>query len=367
MLPAIAAVTDACGSVRSSLRTSIHHPAVLANRAATIDHISNGRLVLGIGAGWQINEHHAYGIELEPPVTRVDRFEEAIEIVRSLFDERAHRLRRRRTTRSPTRRCDPKPVQSPLPILVGTASPRMLRITATHADEWNTWGAPELARRRRREVRSRRANASVATRRRCARRRRRWCSSPTTPTSVDEGPRRRRWPRARSSDRSSEIVDEVGELRRARLRRVHRPRLRRSPAIATRATASSSKSVDALTARSRLITLRADDRDRSHRRSRARRERSLGVGRPSARRRRCGTWRGSPRPPRRAGSVSACSSSSDAFFTALTPPIAFTSFFLRASPSRGCRRASSSSSACRAARGGTCWRSGAPRRGCAAA
>ncbi len=144
MLPAIAAVTERLRLGSLVAPTSIHHPAILANRAATIDHISNGRLVLGIGAGWQINEHHAYGIELEPPVTRVDRFEEAIQIIRSLFENE-------RTTFAGTHYTitdapmDPKPVQSPLPILVGTSSPRMLRITAAHADEWNTWGAPELA------------------------------------------------------------------------------------------------------------------------------------------------------------------------------------------------------------------------------
>jgi probable F420-dependent oxidoreductase len=144
MLPAIAAVTERIRLGSLVAPTSIHHPAVLANRAATIDHVSNGRLVLGIGAGWQINEHLAYGIELEPPVTRVDRFEEAIQIIRSLCSNE-------RTTFAGTHYTvtdapmDPKPVQSPLPILVGTSSPRMLRITAAHADEWNTWGAPELA------------------------------------------------------------------------------------------------------------------------------------------------------------------------------------------------------------------------------
>jgi probable F420-dependent oxidoreductase len=144
VLPAIAAVTDRVRLGSLVAPTSIHHPAILANRAATIDHISNGRLVLGIGAGWQINEHHAYGIELEAPVTRVDRFEEAIQIVRSMLaDDRTSFTGTHYTiTDAPM---DPKPIQSPLPILVGTSSPRMLRITATLADEWNTWGAPELA------------------------------------------------------------------------------------------------------------------------------------------------------------------------------------------------------------------------------
>jgi probable F420-dependent oxidoreductase len=144
LIPAIAAVTSRVrvGSLVSP--TSVHHPAVLANRAATVDHLSKGRLVLGIGAGWQINEHHAYGIELAAPGARVSRFDEAIQIIRSLLGEERTTFHGEfyDITDAPA---DPKPIQSPLPILVGTASPRMLRITARHADEWNTWGAPELA------------------------------------------------------------------------------------------------------------------------------------------------------------------------------------------------------------------------------
>jgi alkanesulfonate monooxygenase SsuD/methylene tetrahydromethanopterin reductase-like flavin-dependent oxidoreductase (luciferase family) len=139
MLPALAMATDRVRIGSLVTPTSVHHPAVLANRASTIDHLSNGRLVLGLGAGWQINEHKAYGIALEPPKQRVDRFEEAIQIIRSLLNED-------RTTFDGTcytiieAPADPKPVQSPLPLLVGTGGARMMRITARHADEWNTWG-----------------------------------------------------------------------------------------------------------------------------------------------------------------------------------------------------------------------------------
>lgn len=142
VLPAIAAVTDRVRLGPLVSPTTVHHPALLANRAATIDHVSNGRFVLGLGAGWQVNEHRAYGIELPEAKPRVDRFEEAIAIVRSLLDEP-------RTTASGTyyeftdAPSNPKPVQDRLPILVGTGGPRMLRITATYADEWNTWGTPE--------------------------------------------------------------------------------------------------------------------------------------------------------------------------------------------------------------------------------
>jgi probable F420-dependent oxidoreductase len=144
MLPAIAAVTERIRIGPLVAPTSVHHPAVLANRAATIDQISNGRMVLGVGAGWQINEHHAYGIELQNAGPRVTRFEEAIQIMRSLLadDRTDFHGEYYDITDAP---CSPKPVQSPLPILVGTGSPRMLRITARHADEWNTWGAPEMA------------------------------------------------------------------------------------------------------------------------------------------------------------------------------------------------------------------------------
>lgn len=148
MLPAIAAVTERLRVGPLVAPTSVHHPALLANRAATIDRLSDGRMVLGLGAGWQINEHDAYGIALEPPGERVSRFEEAIRVVRSLLSQDRTEFHGAYydITDAP---CDPKPVQSPLPIVVGTGSPRMSRITARHADEWNTWGTVEEAGRRR--------------------------------------------------------------------------------------------------------------------------------------------------------------------------------------------------------------------------
>jgi probable F420-dependent oxidoreductase len=144
LLPALAAVTKRVRVGTLVSPTSVHHPALLAKRASTIDRLSGGRMVLGLGAGWQINEHHAYGIELEPPGKRVSRFEEAIKIVRSMLSEDSTTFHGAcyDITDAP---CDPKPVQSPLPLLVGTRSPRMLRITARHANEWNTWGTPEQA------------------------------------------------------------------------------------------------------------------------------------------------------------------------------------------------------------------------------
>jgi probable F420-dependent oxidoreductase len=144
LLPALAAVTTRVRIGTLVSPTSVHHPALLAKRAATIDRLSGGRMVLGLGAGWQINEHHAYGIELPQPGKRVSRFEEAITIVRSMLaqDSTTFHGEFYQITDAP---CDPKPVQSPLPVLVGTRGRRMLRITARHADEWNAWGVPEQA------------------------------------------------------------------------------------------------------------------------------------------------------------------------------------------------------------------------------
>ncbi|MFM7871883.1 MAG: LLM class flavin-dependent oxidoreductase, partial [Actinomycetota bacterium] len=115
--------------------------------AATVDRISDGRLTLGVGAGWQVNEHRAYGIDLLAPKDRVDRFEEAIQIIRSLLgtERTTFHGRHFHITDAP---CRPMPIQDPLPLLVGTGGPRMSVITARHADQWNTWGHVAEAGRR---------------------------------------------------------------------------------------------------------------------------------------------------------------------------------------------------------------------------
>ena len=122
------------------------HPAVLANVAATVDRISGGRLVLGIGAGWQENEHEAYGLHFGTVKERLERLGEACEVLKGLltqdrttFEGRYYTLR--------DAPLEPKPAQSPLPLLVGGGGERVtLRIAARWADEWNTWGPPETLR-----------------------------------------------------------------------------------------------------------------------------------------------------------------------------------------------------------------------------
>ncbi len=120
------------------------HPAVLANMAATVDHLSGGRVVLGLGAGWQANEHRAYGIDLFDVPGRLARLEEACQVVRGLLDQPRASFEgsHYRLVDAPMA---PKPVQGHLPLLVGGSGERVtLRIVARFADEWNTWGTPDV-------------------------------------------------------------------------------------------------------------------------------------------------------------------------------------------------------------------------------
>jgi F420-dependent oxidoreductase-like protein len=124
------------------------NPAVLAKMAATVDHISAGRCVLGLGAGWQENEHRAYGLEFSTVRGRLDRLEEACRVIKALFADDVSNLdlEHYRLVDAPL---SPKPVQDRLPLLIGGGGEkRTLRITAQYADEWNVWGDPELLRQK---------------------------------------------------------------------------------------------------------------------------------------------------------------------------------------------------------------------------
>ncbi|MDQ3147084.1 MAG: LLM class F420-dependent oxidoreductase [Actinomycetota bacterium] len=122
------------------------HPAVLAKTAATVDQVSGGRVVLGLGAGWQENEHRAYGIDFATTAVRLARLEEACRVVKALFSERRADFDGEHYTLVDAP-LEPKPVQDPLPLLVGGGGEKVtLRIAATYADEWNVWGDPATLR-----------------------------------------------------------------------------------------------------------------------------------------------------------------------------------------------------------------------------
>jgi len=147
-LTALAAQTQRVRLGSLVMSVTYRHPAVMANMAATLDLVSGGRVILGVGAGWQVNEHAAYGLALPPPRERLAALDEACAVITGL-------LRQQRTTLDGTHYvladapCDPKPLQERLPLLVGSGGERYgLRVVARHADIWHSWMDAETLRRK---------------------------------------------------------------------------------------------------------------------------------------------------------------------------------------------------------------------------
>jgi F420-dependent oxidoreductase-like protein len=113
------------------------HPAVTANAAATLDHISGGRFTLGLGAGWHEPESVAYGIPLGSLRERFDRLDEGVEIIVSMLNSSRTTFHGRYFEVTDAM-CEPKPLQAKLPIVIGGAGPkRTLRTAARWADQWD--------------------------------------------------------------------------------------------------------------------------------------------------------------------------------------------------------------------------------------
>jgi probable F420-dependent oxidoreductase len=137
-LAAIAATTSRVEFGPLVACTAFHNPAILAKQAATIDEISAGRLILGLGAGWNETEFRAFGVPFDH---RIARFEEAFTIIRSLLRDGAVDFE---GTYYSARDCEllprgPRPGGPPL--MIGSIGERMLRIAAPHVDSWNAWFA----------------------------------------------------------------------------------------------------------------------------------------------------------------------------------------------------------------------------------
>ena len=138
-LAALAALTQRVrlGVLVSS--NTFRHPSLLAKQAVTVDHVSGGRLILGIGTGWYPDEHRRFGFEFPAAVERVDRLEEALQVLDRLggdedvsLDGRFYRLEGATAL--------PRSVQQPrIPILIAAHRPRMLRLAARYADIWDTF------------------------------------------------------------------------------------------------------------------------------------------------------------------------------------------------------------------------------------
>lgn len=122
-------------------------PAVLFKQALTVDQLSGGRLILGVGAGRNGREQAAMGLPAAPPGERFERVAETLELFRSFeleerttFDGRHYRIEEFA--------CLPKPVNGHIPLMIGTSGQRMLRLVARYADRWDTGGSPEAVRER---------------------------------------------------------------------------------------------------------------------------------------------------------------------------------------------------------------------------
>jgi alkanesulfonate monooxygenase SsuD/methylene tetrahydromethanopterin reductase-like flavin-dependent oxidoreductase (luciferase family) len=142
-LAAAAAVTTHARLGLLVAANTIRNPGLTAKLATTLDHISGGRAILGLGGGWFAEEHNAFGIDFGSGFgERLDRLGESVEIVRRLLDGerfnhdgRFYRLRDALAA--------PRPIQAHLPILIGGSGPqKTLRIVARHADLWNAYGSP---------------------------------------------------------------------------------------------------------------------------------------------------------------------------------------------------------------------------------
>lgn len=145
LLAGMAALTSRVRIGCAVLGNTYRHPGVLAKQAVTVDHLSGGRLELGLGAGWAENEHTMLDLEFGTAKDRADRLDEAVPIIKSLFTQdrttfEGERYRLRDAV------AEPKPVQRPHPpIWIGGSGPRRtLRLAAEHADVWNAaGGTPE--------------------------------------------------------------------------------------------------------------------------------------------------------------------------------------------------------------------------------
>lgn len=140
-LGALAAVTDRVQLGALVTPVTFRAPALLAKTVATLDVLSGGRAVLGIGAGWIAGEHHAYGIDFPPIAERQDRLEEAVQVCRAMLDAPAAGTFAGRYYRIADAVNQPTPIQSRIPILIGgSGEQRTLRAVARYADACNING-----------------------------------------------------------------------------------------------------------------------------------------------------------------------------------------------------------------------------------
>lgn len=158
------------------------NPAVLVKMITALDHLSNGRAIMGIGAAWMEPEHVAYGIKLGTKKQRSDRFEEAAQIVRSMLRERYTSFEGKYYTLKRALN-EPRPIQKEIPVLIGGGGEtRTLRTTAMYADMWHGFGSPQDVQHKISVLRTHCAKGCSATRTGS-------CPSRAAGSSYETGPR----------------------------------------------------------------------------------------------------------------------------------------------------------------------------------
>lgn len=160
LMSAVAAVTERIGIGTLVVCNSYRNPALVAKMAASLDSISNGRLLLGLGAGWMEEEYRAYGYPFPAIRVRLEQLEEALAVIKRMFAEGRATFQGKyyNVEDAPN---NPKPVQKPHPpILIGGAGERhLLRLVAEHADIWNCPNNASLELEKKRSVLERHCEA----------------------------------------------------------------------------------------------------------------------------------------------------------------------------------------------------------------
>ncbi|HZY47395.1 MAG TPA: LLM class flavin-dependent oxidoreductase [Candidatus Bathyarchaeia archaeon] len=122
---------------------NFRNPSLLAKMTSTLDHFSNGRFELGLGIGWDREEHHAYGMEFGSHRERCERLAESLQVIKKLWTEEKPSFNGRFYKLNEAY-CSPKPLQRPhLPIMIGGSSNRLLRLVAEHGDSCHTFLPPD--------------------------------------------------------------------------------------------------------------------------------------------------------------------------------------------------------------------------------
>ncbi len=150
MLSALAAITKRVKIGQIVLCNSYRNPSLLAKMLSTLDIISNGRLELGIGAGWYEQEYTAYGYHYPPNMARIKQLDESLSIIKSMWTEQQTSFEGQFYSVK-SAKCNPKPIQKPHPTVMigGSGEKYLLKVVAKHADRYNLFfGSPKEMERK---------------------------------------------------------------------------------------------------------------------------------------------------------------------------------------------------------------------------